>query len=572
MKKYLLLTLIGCAYGAGLLAQISYGGTPPSFNSTSINLRSSKAPSQLDLRDVDVEQLKYEDRIAEGNGSPFRIAVSIPVDVDINKTGEWVKLSDSQLIWKQTVVADNAIGLIVSYKDFYIPEGAQLFIYNKDRSQLLGAYTHETNPKGGKFSNEIINGDELTFEYVASNISDEQPRLAVKSIGYMYDKSDESDLDTRASYIYAPHVGDSPSCMINVNCTQGDNWQNQKRGVVHMAMEITNGWYMCSGSLINNTKQDATPYVLSAYHCFDLEYTVTDKEGKKTTFNEKAFPDTWQFYFNYEFPSCSNQYTVPSGTKSLVGTQVVVELPIYNTSDGVLLKLTNNVPKEWKPYYNGWDVTNTPATSGVVIHHPSGDVKKITTYSKPLTSTYFQGTPVNSFWKVVYSSSVTAGGSSGSPMFNQDGLIVGTLTSGYSYCDASEDGGPNDPDYYGKLWYAWSQSSNVNQRMNKYLDPTNTGLTKLAGYDPNGISGIENAKEKVNYVFFPNPVDAELHINTREIIKSVRIVDMAGRLVYESRNLQSSTVTVPADNWSKGVYNVIVDTDQGKFTDKVVKN
>ncbi len=75
------------------------------------------------------------------------------------------------------------------------------------------------------------------------------------------------------------------------------------------------------------------------------------------------------------------------------------------------------------------------------------------------------------------------GGSSGSPLFDANGLIVGTLTGGSSYCDAQ-----TNPDYYGKMYYhigiirvltPWN-------RLKDWLDPANTGVTTLNGKYCNG--------------------------------------------------------------------------------------
>ena len=72
---------------------------------------------------------------------------------------------------------------------------------------------------------------------------------------------------------------------------------------------------------------------------------------------------------------------------------------------------------------------------------------------------------------------VTEGGSSGSPLFNYDGQIVGTLTGGSSYCNT-----PTSPDVYGKMSYHWTSNGTPNdERLKPWLDPTNSGVTTLNG-------------------------------------------------------------------------------------------
>lgn len=58
--------------------------------------------------------------------------------------------------------------------------------------------------------------------------------------------------------------GDSGSCMVNVNCEDGKNWQNEKKAV---AMIIVGGDRLCTGSLVNTTSLSQSPLLLTANHC-----------------------------------------------------------------------------------------------------------------------------------------------------------------------------------------------------------------------------------------------------------------------------------------------------------------
>lgn len=573
MKKLLLLVLVGFIHNSGLYSQISEGGIPPSFEFQD-RLRSTRQIQTVSF-DRDLKTLLWEDSIAEKNGSPMRIAISLPANIDINATGEWTTLPNKQRIWRQTVHLPDARGSILEYEDFYIPEGGKLFIYNKDKSQVIGAYTENTNPEGGQFSNEVIFGDEVTLEYVESLTSIEQPRIKVAGLGYVYPRTYTTEGKKLKSDVT---IGQSDVCLVNVNCPEGDNWRNQQRGVVHIIMAFGSEWYVCSGSLVNNTKNDQTPYILTANHCFYEE----NSNGKVTS---TASFKTAQFYFNYEHPGCVNLNVVPSTLKSVVGSDPLTRNSIEKSSDGLLLLLKSSIPLSWNPYYNGWDNQDIAPESGVIIHHPSGDVKKISTYTTKATSTSWNdnvGTVKNTHWSIKYATttngkSVTEGGSSGSPMFNQNGLIVGTLSGGSSYCKDTYDwgqliGGPNDPDLYGKLAYHWNKDSSAAGQMQPYLDPLNSGVKTLAGYDPNNPSGIDKDKsEKINLVIFPNPAEDELNVNARGIIKTIKGYDMLGRLIYSADNIGSSTATFTISSWNRGTYNIVIETEEGVLSQKVVK-
>lgn len=573
MKKLILLTLSALACSFGAYSQISYGGTPPSFKYSN-KLRSADHLYTVDTKDINVERLIWEDSISSRNGSPLRLATIIPVDVDMYKTGEWTTLPDDSRIWQQTISVPGARGIIPGYKDLYIPEGGRLFIYNKDRSQLLGAYTHETNPGGGKFSNEIVSGDEITFEYVDSNSSTEQPRLVIEDVGYVYRMVTYSTEESAPNP--ANRIGKAAKCIININCEEGDSWRNQQRGVVRIAMKFPNNWSYCSGTLVNNTNNDGTPYILTANHCFFVELPTSPN-----TIKYQADFHTAHFYFNFEHPSCSNTNTVPSTMRSLVGSDFMTQTMLHGGSDGLLLKLKETVPLDWRPYYNGWDVNANQAASGVAIQHPQGDVKKIATYTmKPLSITctidnnygsLLTGAK-NAHWEIINAPSinghsVTDGGSSGCPLFNSQGLIIGTLSGGASFCST-----PNNPDNYGKMWYHWDRDSDPARRMKPFLDPTNSGALSLQGYDPNGGHSIDNPREIIKIVMFPNPAQEEFNINTRYIINFIKVTDMSGRIVFETKDLKSSTAVVPVSALPNGIYNVLVETEEGVFSDKIIKN
>jgi PKD repeat protein len=257
--------------------------------------------------------------------------------------------------------------------------------------------------------------------------------------------------------------------MINVACQEGDNWEDQSKGIARMSIRIGGSYYWCSGSLINNTNNDRTPYFLSAAHC-----------GEGSTSSDRL---QWVFYFNFQSSTCSGS---SSGYNSITGCQLKAKDQSYadSGSDFDLMKFNSSIPDSYDVYYNGWNRTNSAddAGSGVGIHHPAGDIKKISTYDTPLiSSTFWNG--LHSHWRLTWAEtingkSIMQGGSSGSPVFDSNGLIMGDLTGGY----ASNTCENPSPAYYGKVWYSWDKNGTTNSTMLKpWLDPGNTGIEKLPG-------------------------------------------------------------------------------------------
>ena len=149
----------------------------------------------------------------------------------------------------------------------------------------------------------------------------------------------------------------------------------------------------------------------------------------------------------------------------------------------------------WNPYYNGWDKSGTASSSGVGIHHPAGDAKKISTYTTTLgTGTWPNGGMSSAHWTVKWASTTNGygcveGGSSGSPLFDNNKRVIGTLTGGNSDCSNQSTA----TDYYGKFSKHWDANGTSNdKKLQPWLDPLGTNPTTLDGYDPNNPSGVNN--------------------------------------------------------------------------------
>jgi hypothetical protein len=276
-----------------------------------------------------------------------------------------------------------------------------------------------------------------------------------------------------------PYLGfdQSGRCNININCPEGNNWQKEKRAV---ALILVNGNRHCTGSLINNTNNDQYPYFLTANHCLG-------------GYSAGANLNHWTFYWNYELPpnpnDCNYKYTTSTDPMaySTSGAQILAN---NSTSDFALIELSedplylSNYSIPYTPYYLGWDRTGNPGTGGVGIHHPRGDVKKITTYTMSPQSTTYLSTSINanaSHWRVVWNSGTTEGGSSGSSLINNNSKIIGQLHGGYADCDNL-----NSADWYGKFSVSWTGGGTNTTRLSNWLDPEGTGVTTL-----NGIGAVD---------------------------------------------------------------------------------
>ncbi len=170
----------------------------------------------------------------------------------------------------------------------------------------------------------------------------------------------------------------------------------------------------------------------------------------------------------------------------MIGVTKKANGPMSGGSDFLLLELNSAVPEAYNPYYNGWNRGTPSGSSGVGIHHPGGDIKKISTYTTGLSSC----TPnvsgeimaTNAAWCLGWASTtngtgVTEGGSSGSPLFDSNGRIVGTLSGGSSTC-----ANPTAGDAYGKFAIARSKLYKNCRFINKLFNQLQLILVCKCGY------------------------------------------------------------------------------------------
>ncbi|MDF1544988.1 MAG: trypsin-like peptidase domain-containing protein [bacterium] len=477
-KLLLLLLLIGSLLlVSGAYAQVSVGGTPVSFNKS---LRSD-IPS-IQTGTVDVDQLLLEDaQDAIDKDIPYRFGYPFDVNYSLENSGQWETLPNGDKIWRLRVECPGAYSINLLYDSFWLPEGARLYLYSEDHSMVAGAFTSQNNKKHGEFSTQPVKGDVTVVEYYEPAGVSKPGKISISRVVHAYRDLFNWDVAKRAL-----GFGSSGSCNNNVNCPEGADWEKEKRAA---AMILTGGGSrICSGSMINNVRQDLTPYFLTANHCLGGE-------------------STWIIMFNYESPGCTN---VDGPTWMTVQGTTLRASASY--SDFGLLELSEQPPDSYNVHYAGWNAVDTAADSCVAIHHPSGDIKKISFNYDAVTATTYLGTSVpgdNSHWRVDnWEDGTTEPGSSGSPIYDYEHRIIGQLHGGYASCASITS------DWYGKVSQSWAAGSSASSRLKDWLDPDNTGAMVLDGRDAAGIS--------IAHTALPDTKDS---LNDYEVIATITSAD-----------------------------------------------
>ncbi len=433
-------------------AQISQGGKPFSFG------KFFKQQSIIPIATmpvVNLDSLRNEDEINDKiETKPFRFGYNYYSNLSLYNSGLWTKLENGDRIWQLAIRCPDALTINLALNNFYLPKGAKLFIYNSEKSYWIGAFTNENNNVEKEMGTDLIPGQEIILEYFEPASVSGLGSINVWRITHGY----RSIAPVLEQSIRA--FGGAGACQINVKCPLGIGWEDQIKSV---ACIVAGGSEICTGALVNNTANDGTPYFLTANHCTG---------GGGVT--------SWVFRFNWESAACPNPGSSPA-SNSISGCVIRSQSTI---SDFALLELSAIPPAGYNVYYSGWSRLTTPATSVMGIHHPSGDIKKISEAANPVAATTW-GSPTAQVWEIgMWTQGNTEPGSSGSPLFDQNRRVIGQLFGGPSFCGAT---GTSLKDFYGRFDVSWTGGGTPATRLSDWLDPSGTSPFVLDGFDPNAI-------------------------------------------------------------------------------------
>jgi hypothetical protein len=383
-----------------------------------------------------------------------RVAAPINTDISLENAGTWHLHADGSATWTCTVKVSGALGLAFIYDAFYLPPGSQLEMFGPEEARKA-VFTFQDNQPQGQFFSGFTKGETAHLIYREPAHARGLGKIHIRRVDFGYRQS-----PNRSVLNFG--FGTSLDCHPNSNCDAGDDYRDVQRSVCRIVMVLEEGTGYCSGTLINNTAEDETPFVLSAYHC-DEGYT--------------PLYDMWRFDFNYESANCGTPATEPA-FQSLMGCQ---RRASRRESDFVLFELDNNIPPGFEAHFAGWDRRPDAPDSGVMFHHPSGDIKKISAYDQaqihPSSINWQAGaTPPNHHFDVDFSLGTFEQGSSGSALFDSTGKIRGQLHGGFNGCD-------NTSAFYGRLTLSWDEGSTSETRLMDWLDPAGTDTDTLGGLD-----------------------------------------------------------------------------------------
>ena len=538
MKKHLTLLCIFCLSALLSMAQEEQVKLPYSFRQKNISM----VVNQVDMPQLDQSKLLKQDAEHSNKSDLFRAGIGFDVNANTTNSGRTDITPDGGKLWRNQFNSEGAYMMYLVFEDFNIPEEAELYIYSPDQDQVYGPYTNKDVQSVGRFETDNIIGDELVVEYYEPANAAFHGHFNIAAVMHIY-----KDFLNLRSEEKGPHGTADGNCHIDVVCPEAQPWHYPINSVVCISMTAEvpgEGWgmYLCSGAMVNNVRMDKTPYVLSADHCV------------------AADDQTYKFYFNYQVSECGGSTGLSSRVAN--GGVIVARSNTSNTyagSDFLLLRITGNLGIAYRDsiFFAGWDCSGAYNT-GVCIHHPGGDWKKISfvnNVSAPTSGSYANRFYVVS-WMTNPNKGVTEQGSSGSPLFNNSSLIIGTLTGGSSFCYS-----PSGTDIYGRVSYHWYNNGNSNnaRKLQPWLDPDNTGTKILQGMTYGGqvITGVAEHMQNNTFTVAPNPTrDGMITIQGDFMNEDAvcNIYNVMGQLVMTKNVTIDASFNMNVSNLDNGIY------------------
>jgi len=439
MKGRIITALILLFFGIKAFSQIEYSEGKPLF------------PGITDWHDASVEQSQLDlmRSLDQPKDQPLRFAIPIMVSLNPVNAGKILR-TGGETVWIMPVTSKGALSLNVILEPFNLPDGAYLFVYDEKHEVIRGPFTIQSS-NAGTLPVLPVPGDRLILECHFQGKSIPSDAIGVKQVAH----------DFAGFFAYADvkdqYYGSSGTCEIDIGCSGDINYLRSSRSVCRL---LVSGTDLCSGVLVNNTGQVNKPYVLTAQHCIQSASDATNTI----------------FLFNYASPWCdgpdrSNMHYMTGSSLKATNESV----------DFSLVELFSFPSLVFRPYLSGWDINSTIPTSTYTIHHPEGDVMKISKDSDPpVISSYPIGDYItNGFWKILdWELGTTESGSSGAPLFDQYYRIRGTLTGGSADCVVPEN------DYFARIGRMFNISTVPSANLKPWLDPDGTGTMIASGRDP----------------------------------------------------------------------------------------
>jgi hypothetical protein len=330
-------------------------------------------------------------------------------------TGIAQRTSDGGYTWAARVVVENAGAIRLHIEDMSLPGGAELFFYSPD-GQAYGPYTGAGRHGTGEFWTETIFASEAILQVRVSGPSAER---GLPDVTFRVAEAGLITPSFVTSLGITPQAPPPPgwpcgnaACIVDATCQNSTIANALKLAVAKMEWVQGAYIYTCTGGLITDSNPTQSDFFLTANHC-------VSKNNSAQNVN---------FYWRFATSSC-NGTSCPDNAGWPYQTSGSTVSKTGRKGDFSLLHL--NVPPPSGSVVLGYTTTAVANTNGTDLFRVSNPNFGPQVYSEHDVDT---SAPTCSGWprgERIYSRDIVGaidGGSSGSPIANAAGQIVGQLS------------------------------------------------------------------------------------------------------------------------------------------------
>ena len=394
--------------------------------------------------------------------------------------GDWLVMPSGMYAWQGILQLEKAGWNTLYFDQYQLNRGDMLLITNEE-GEVRGAFTEANNVSSHSLTTAPLYGERLMVYYYPA--SGEHRDIPWQLSGIT------TALLTAVGEELPPAVGGhqepgSPWFILKgLECAEATVRHPEVERIARSELLlIVRGRYLSSGTLINNSRLDGDPLVLTAAHCLNASYKNRELDYVRQSAEQTVF------YFNYFSPT-GEPLVNGIEEQTLAGAELVA----YNEEhDMCLLRITGvqpatpqgqcPIPQSYRPYLAGWNAERDFPAPVIGVHHPKASVRRYNRADEkpPLESYDIASVPVqwvNSHLHIKkWDVGTTAGGSSGSGLFDKNHHLIGALSGGNSYCSTPYN------DYYYALSEVFTGYPD-DKCLKPHLAPT-SDQTILEGLDP----------------------------------------------------------------------------------------
>jgi hypothetical protein len=298
----------------------------------------------------------------------------------------WQPLADGGKAARVSFTSPGAAAIRVGIATTKVDPGVSLrFVGSASPRQVFGPVTAEELLASAVYWSPVLDGETAVIEiYLPRGVDPGAVQMAIPTLSHLV-LSNASLAKSQP----VDDIGTSQFCEVDVACVATPAALNQAKAVAKVLFTEGGGTFLCTGTLVNDSIASNTPYLYTASHCIDSQ----EAAGSIVT------------YWFFDAVACGNNSVPPFQT--VTGGATLLSRSV--DFDWALLRLRNPPPAN--AVFSAWRAEALPnGTQLAVLHHPNGDLKKISTGS---TMDYFSFSDGTSFANVRYSIGSTEAGSSG---------------------------------------------------------------------------------------------------------------------------------------------------------------